>query len=72
MSKIHKVELYLLDVNEDFDNVNDAIEYMANMKYAPNIHVISSSSKEFEWDDDVIINRCDCYTEQYNNFFQEI
>lgn len=72
MAKIHKVELYLLDVNEDFDNVNDAIEYMANMKYSPSIRVVSSKSKEFEWDDDVIINRCSCSTEQYNNFFEEI
>lgn len=72
MAKIHKVELYLLDVNEDFNNVDDVIEYMSNTKYAPGVHVISSESKEFEWDDDVIINRCNCSTEQYNNFFEEI
>lgn len=72
MAKIHKVELYLLDVNEDFNNVDEVIEYMTNMKYAPNIYVVSSKSKEFEWDDDVIINRYDCSTEQYNDFFEEI
>ena len=72
MAKIHKVELYLLDVNEDFDTVDDVIEYMTNIKYAPNIRVISSESKEFEWDDDVVINKRNCSTEQYNNFFEEI
>ena len=72
MAKIHKVALYLLDVNEDFDNVDDIVEYMANMKCAPSIHVIRSDSKEFEWDDDVIINRRNCSTEQYNSFFEEI
>ena len=72
MAKIHKVELYLLDVNEDFNSVDDIIAYMANMKYAPSIRVVSSESKEFEWDDDVIINRCNCSTEQYNSFFEEI
>lgn len=72
MAKIHKVELYLLDVNEDFDSLDDALVYMTNRKYAPDVHVINSESKEFEWDDDVIINGYDCSTEQYNNFFEEI
>ncbi|MBR5604240.1 MAG: hypothetical protein IKW51_08525 [Bacteroidales bacterium] len=72
MAKIHKVELYLLDVNEDFDSVYDIMVYMTNMKYAPYIYVVSSESKEFEWNDDVVINRYDCSTEQYNSFFEEI
>ena len=72
MAKIHKVEMYLLDVNEDFYSVDDIMEYITNTKYAPSIHIVSSESKEFEWDDDVIINRYDCSTEQYNNFFKGI
>ena len=72
MARIHKVELYLLDVNEDFDSVYDIMAYMTNLKYAPSIHMASSESKEFEWDDDVIINRYNCSTEQYSSFFEEI
>lgn len=72
MAKIHKVELYLLDVHEDFNNVDYLLDYMTNGKYAPSVHVINSESKKFEWDDDVIINRCGCSTEQYDKFFEEI
>ena len=72
MAKVHKVELYLLDVNEYFNNVDYLLDYMTNGKYAPSVHVINSESKEFEWDDDVVINRYDCSTEQYDKFFEEI
>ena len=72
MAKIHKVELYLLDINEDFDDVDDIMVYMTYAKSAPSIHVVRSESKEFEWDDDVVINKWRCSTEQYNKFFEEI
>ncbi len=72
MAKIHKVEMYLLDINEDFDTLDEALIYMTNRKYAPSAHIISSESKKFEWDDDVIINYCKCTNEQYNQFFEQL
>jgi hypothetical protein len=72
MAKIHKVEMYLLDINEDFDTLDEALIYMTNCKYAPSVHIISSESKNFEWDDDVIINYYKCTNEQYNQFFEQL
>ena len=72
MAKIHKVEMYLVDINEDFDTLDDALVYMTNRKYAPLLHLVTSESKEFEWDDDVIINYCNCTNEQYNQFFEQL
>lgn len=72
MAKIHKVEMYLIDIHEDFGTLNDALVYMTAGKYSPLLHLVTSESKEFEWDDDVIINRCNCTNEQYNQFFEQL
>lgn len=72
MAKIHKVEMYLVDVNEDFETLHDALVYMTNGKYSPLLHLVKSESKEFEWDDDVIINYCNCTNEQYSQFFEQL
>ena len=72
MAKIHKVEMYLVDIHEDFETLNDALIYMTNRKYSPLYHLVTSESKEFEWDDDVVINRCNCTNEQYNKFFEQL
>jgi hypothetical protein len=72
MARIHKVEMYLVDIHEDFETLNDAIIYMTNRKYSPLLHLVTSESKEFEWDDDIIINSCHCTNEQYNQFFEHL
>lgn len=72
MAKIHKVEMYLVDINEDFETLHDALVYMTNGKYSPLLHLVTSESKEFEWDDNVIVNHCNCTNEQYNQFFEQL
>ncbi len=72
MAKIHKVELFLVDVCDDFSDISAILDYLRNSKYAPNIHKIKAQTKEFEWSDDVSINKIDCDTEGYNNFFNSL
>lgn len=72
MAKIHKVEMYLLDIHEDFETIDDALVYMTAGKSAPSFHIISSESKNFKWEDDVIINYYKCTNEQYNQFFEQL
>lgn len=72
MSKVHKVGLFILDVNEEFRDIEEIIEYLTSSKYAPSIHLIESETKEFEWDDDVIINKCSCTDEEYEEFFKSL
>lgn len=31
-----------------------------------------SETKDFDWDDDVVVNRCDCTGEQAEEFFNSI
>lgn len=72
MAKIHKVELFLVDVNDDFSSVEEIIDYWQNRKYSPMIHKLKGQSKEFEWSDDVPINSINCDTEGYNKFFDNL
>jgi hypothetical protein len=64
--------MYLIDIHEDFETLHDALTYMTNGKYSPLLHLVTSESKEFEWDDDVIVNHCNCTNEQYNQFFEQL
>lgn len=72
MAKIHKVELFLVDVADDFVNVDEILDCWQNSRYSPKIHKIKEQSKEFEWSDDVPINSIYCDTEGYNKFFDNL
>ena len=72
MAKIHKVEMYITDVNDDFETLSEVMDYIANFKYAPYFHVVKGQSAEFEWKDDVIINQHSCTNEQYSDFFNSL
>lgn len=72
MAKIHKVELFLVDVCDDFSDISAILDYLGNSKYAPNIHKIKAQTKKFEWSDDVPINSIYCDTEGYNKFFDNL
>lgn len=72
MAKIHKVELFLTDVNDDFSDVDEMLDYWRDSKYSPVIRKVKAQSKEFEWSDDVPINSINCSTEGYNKFFDNL
>lgn len=72
MAKIHKIELFLVDVNDDFADVDEILDYLGNSRYSLNMHKVKEQSKEFEWSDDVLINSIYCDTEEYNKFFDNL
>lgn len=69
MAYIHKAEIIFVDVNEEFETVNDIVNEIDNSDYLPNTKLISGETKEFEWDDDVIVNRIDATPKQCLEFF---
>ena len=69
MAYIHKVEIIFVDANEEFETVNDIVNEIDNSDYLPIAKLISGETKEFEWDDDVIVNRIDATPEQCLEFF---
>lgn len=70
MASIHKATVYLIDVNEEFGSVKEILEEVRCYNYQPNIKLgVDYGTKEFEWDDEVVVNKIDCTPEQVKEFF---
>lgn len=69
MARIHKVEMYLVDANDYYDDVELAIENMVERSEFYSLHVKAQSSKEIEWDDDIDFNHTDCTKESCEAYF---
>ena len=70
MAYIHKATVYFIDSNEEFESVKDVAEEMRNYDNLPNMKIgVDYGTKEFEWDDGVIVNRLDCTPKQAEEFF---
>jgi len=77
MAKVHKVTLYVVDANGEYDNyteeeINEEVKIAIDVQLDTMSHVASvESSKEFEWDDDLRINYTDATTEEYEAQLKE-
>ena len=58
MARIHKVEMYLLDVNDTYGEFigNDLECLFERSEFSP-MFITNKPSKTFEWDDDIILNK---------------
>lgn len=72
MAYIHKATVYFIDPNEEFDNTKAIAEEMRNYYHLPYMKIGSSETKDFDWDDNVIVNRGDCTGDQAEQFFQTV
>lgn len=67
-SNIHKLGLYIVDANGNYGDIEELIALIENHTDC-HCEVINSKSKEFEWDDDLEINRTNvdlgCYEEYF-------
>lgn len=70
MAYIHKATVYFIDPTEEFESVKDVAEEMRNYDNLPNVKIgVDYGTKEFEWDDNVVVNRLDCTPKQAEEFF---
>jgi len=71
MAKIYKIEAYIVDANEDFNDGEDLLEVMIDRTgcYYP----IPANYEEvkFEWDDDLVVNSCNCTETDCAAYFEE-
>lgn len=76
MAKVHKMVIYLIDANGDYDHFEEGLlaEYVKEsleMKLDVTTAVTKSqSSKEFEWDDDLKINNRAATIADYEEYFK--
>lgn len=70
MARLYKVEMYVLDINEDyysFDDIMNDVENSVEAGFTPfNIQEV-----EFEWDDNIDLNKMNAPLEVYRNYFEE-
>lgn len=71
MSKLHKLEMYIVDANGMFNSIDDILNYL-DFKISDLSFVLSKSkTSEFEWNDDLKINKVDCTIQDYEEYFKE-
>lgn len=72
MAKVHKVEFYILDANDFYDDGEDLIHSINVRLYEGDmLHPKWKTSKEFEWDDDIDLNYSDCSEMDCEKYFTE-
>lgn len=71
MSKIHKIEMYIVDANDlldrNYTDIPDILERHVNMEGI----IIKGQTVEFEWDDNLAINYQNCPLEKYEEYFKK-
>lgn len=73
MAKVYKVEMYVIDSNNEFD---DEKELADSIKEANTLSWVSVKvsdvikSNEFEWNDDLPINKVNPYVEELEKYFK--
>jgi len=69
MAKVHKVTMFVTDIEGDSD-LDDLIEHgLRSYDLYPKFIKVESS-KEFEWDDDLEINKVNGKKEDFEDYFK--
>jgi hypothetical protein len=72
MSKIYKIEAYIVDPNDDFVDGEECFEYLIDKTRCFCPTPINFKQAEFEWDDDMKINCFGCTEIDCEEMFEEV
>lgn len=70
MAKLHKVSMFVLDTNGEYDNIQELIEYAFDRTEA-SPHFVEAQTVEFPWYDDIILNMGYSTKQDYEDFMNE-
>lgn len=71
MSKLHKLEMYVVDASDMFNSIDDIINYLDFKTHDLSFELSKSETSKFEWNDDLKINQMDCDIQDYEEYFKE-
>lgn len=71
MATLHKLELYLIDFDDNWEVMKSSLESVADKADLSYEIASHEQSEEFEWDDDLKINKLDCTIEDYEEYFKK-
>lgn len=72
MARIHKITMYVVDANDSYEYADDLVEDMLYRTESILAAPPETETREFEWDDDVVVNNRDCTREQCEEFYSRI
>lgn len=69
MAKLYKVEMYILDVHDSYENISDVCDTMA---YEADVYLqpFKTEEREIEWSDNIDLNNINCTEETYKKYFK--
>ena len=70
MAKLYKVEMYILDVNEDYSNLEDAVSDMG-LTSDLNLNCFNVKEVDIEWHDNIDLNFYNCSVENFRKYFEK-
>lgn len=71
MAKVYKVEMYISDFNSEIEDAKEFIEDLLDNGWIGVKVADVKESEEFEWDDDLAINKVKATKEDYEEYFPE-
>jgi hypothetical protein len=72
MAKLHKVQIYLLDYNDDFNRASDLACYIDRHSRYGSVKYIEVSTEDLgEFYDEHPLNCIDCPKSEYEKYFKE-
>ena len=71
MSKIYKIEAYIVDPNDIYNDGEDCFEDMIEKIDCFCPVSVNFEQAEFEWDDEVVVNNMGCTEQDCEDFLRE-
>lgn len=71
MSRIYKIEAYIVDVNESYYDAEDCFDALMEYSDCFSPTPINFKQADFEWDDDLMINNSRCTIDDCEAMFKE-
>ena len=70
MARLHKISMFVLDVNEDYDDIQKLVEYAFDRTEA-SAHFVETQTVEFPWYDEIVLNMNTATKQDYEDFMDE-
>lgn len=71
MAKLYKVELYVVDIDERYGDVNDIIEHVNDRLELVELKPFNIQEKEVDWSDEIDLNFENQPVEVYRKYFSK-
>lgn len=70
MAKLHKIEMYILDIDEHYGSLQDTIDHINDRLELVSLHPFNINTVEFDWSDDHRLNQGDVGYNDYKDMFE--